>query len=228
MSENIAQVIETGSDGKKYIQYDWYPKAIPDNTVIGDMVYLDTMYSLAGFHSKEPEAFKIGYGSGNYLHSHFLIGEKGKVSIGKYVILEATNLMCNKEISIGDHCMFSWGSYITDTWLNENSFSALARKKILELIAHSGNRYLNILDAAPVIIEDNVWVGFDAVILPGVRLGRGCVVGCKTVICEDVPPYAVIVGEPPKIVKYLDPDDTNEERERTINFFKTKRNIQYP
>ena len=88
MSENIAQVIETGSDGKKYIQYDWYPKAIPENTVFGDMVYLDTMYSFAGFHSKEPEAFTIGYGSGNYLHSHFLIGEKGNIRApGKHAMI---------------------------------------------------------------------------------------------------------------------------------------------
>ena len=219
MSEDIAQAIETKADGNRYIQYDWYPKAIPSNVVMDDMVYLDTTYSFAGFHSQQPGAFKIGYASGNYLHSHFLIGEKGKVNIGKYVILEATNIMCNDAVTIGDHCMFSWGSYITDTWINKNSYSTEIRKNILKEMAHSKYRYLNMPDCRPVIIEDNVWVGFDAVILPGVRLGRGCVVGCKTVISEDVPPYAVIVGEPPKIVKYLEPDDTIEEREKALRSY---------
>ncbi|MBA3240939.1 MAG: hypothetical protein H0T60_06900, partial [Acidobacteria bacterium] len=73
--------------------------------------------------------------------------------------------------------------------------------------------------AAPraVVLEDNVWVGFDAVVLPGVRLGRGSVVGCKTVIAEDVPPYAVVVGSPARVVRYLDADDTEAERGRALS-----------
>jgi acetyltransferase-like isoleucine patch superfamily enzyme len=56
-----------------------------------------------------------------------------------------------------------------------------------------------------VIIEDNAWVGFGAVILPGVTLGTGCVVGCKTIVAEDVPPYAIVAGDPPRIIRYLEP-----------------------
>jgi acetyltransferase-like isoleucine patch superfamily enzyme len=219
MSENIAQVVEKGVDGKMYIQYDWYPKAIPVNLVMEDMVYLDSMYSFACFHSQQPNGFKLGYASGNYLHSHFLVGEKGKVCVGKYVVLEATNILANDSVTIGDYCMFSWGSYVTDSWLNEETYSFSVRKEILKKLADSKNRYLDIPNPKPVIIEENVWVGFDAVILPGVRLGRGSVIGCKTVISEDVPPYAVIVGDPARIVKYLHADDTIEERKRTIDFY---------
>jgi len=61
-----------------------------------------------------------------------------------------------------------------------------------------------------------VWVGFDSVILPGVTLGRGAVVGCKTVIAEDVPAYAVVVGDPARIVRRLDPDDTEKARAQAI------------
>lgn len=219
MSENIAQVIEVASDGNRYIQYDWYPKAIPENLEMEDMVYLDSTYSFAAFQSTQPGGFKLGFASGNYLHSHFVVGEKGKIIIGKYVILEATNIFVNDSVTIGDHCMFSWGSYITDSWLDERTFPSEVRKQILKNLATSGTRHLNIPKPKPVIIEDNVWVGFDAVILPGVRLGRGCVVGCKAVISKNVPAYAVIVGEPPKIVKYLNADDTKEERDRAIIYY---------
>lgn len=215
----IAQEIEVGEDGRKYLRYDWYPKAIPENLETGEMVYLDSMYSFACFNSNQPKGFELGFASGNYLHSHFLVGETGTVRIGNYVILEATNVLANAKVIIGDHCMFSWGSYITDTWLNETTFPLKERKQILEKLAGSENRYLELPDPKPVIIEDNVWVGFDAVIMPGVRLGKGCVVGCKTVIWEDVPPYAVIVGEPARIVKYLEADDTEEERKKAIEIY---------
>jgi acetyltransferase-like isoleucine patch superfamily enzyme len=42
------------------------------------------------------------------------------------------------------------------------------------------------------------------------------VVGCKTVVAEDVPPYAVVVGSPARVVRYLDADDTAEERGRAL------------
>ena len=211
MNEKIAQKIEKRDDGRWYIEYDWYPKALPDNLVMEDLVYPDTTYSFACFHSILPEGFKIGYASGNYLHSHFYVGENGKVTIGKYVILETTHILANKGVTIGNNCMFSWGSVVTDSWVDPSTYSSENRKKILEKLARSENRFLEMPDAKPVFIGDNVWVGFDAVILPGVQLGRGCVVGSRTVISEDVPPYAVIVGNPPRIVKYLEADDTEEE-----------------
>jgi acetyltransferase-like isoleucine patch superfamily enzyme len=219
MNKKIAQEIEVAEDGNNYIRYDWYPKAIPANLQLDGMVYLDSMYSFACFHSIQPNGFEMGYASGNYLHSHFLVGEQGKIKVGKYVILEATNILANESVTIGDHCMFSWGSYITDTWVDKSFFPLSVRKKILEKLAHSRYRYLELPETKPVIIEDNVWVGFDAVIMPGVRLGRGCVVGSKTVIWQDVPPYAVIVGEPARIVKYLEPNDTEEARKKAIELY---------
>ena len=214
MNKNIAQAIEVRSDGKTYLQNDWYPKAIPENVVAEDMVYLDSTYSFACFHSEQKEGFYIGYASGNYLHSHFLVGKHGNIKVGKYVILEATCILANENVTIGNYCMFSWGSIITDSWLDKDTYSLTARRKILMDLSTTENRFLNMPDVKPVVIEDNVWVGFDAVIMPGVRLGRGCVVGCKTVITEDVPPYAVVVGEPSRIIKYLDSNDTEELKEK--------------
>ncbi|HYD21796.1 MAG TPA: acyltransferase [Flavipsychrobacter sp.] len=205
MNSNIAQRLEKQDDGW-HIEYDWYPKAIPENVMAGDAVYLDSTYSFAGFYSKKPDGMKIGYASGNYLHSHFLVGENGTVAIGQYTILEATVIIANQSVIIGDHCMLSWGSYITDNWLNMANSSAEVRKELLENLAFSENRHLELPECKPVIIENNVWVGFGAVILPGVRLGEGCVVGCKTIIDKDVPPYAVVAGNPARIIRYLKPD----------------------
>lgn len=51
-------------------------------------------------------------------------------------------------------------------------------------------------------IEDDVWIGADAFIGPGVTIGSGAVVGARAVVAKDVPPLAVVVGNPARIVKW--------------------------
>lgn len=52
----------------------------------------------------------------------------------------------------------------------------------------------------PVVIEDYVWIGARAIILPGITLGKGSVVAAGSVVTKDVPPYSVVAGVPAKIV----------------------------
>jgi virginiamycin A acetyltransferase len=52
------------------------------------------------------------------------------------------------------------------------------------------------------IIEDEVWIGYRATILPGVRIGKGAIVAAGSVVTKDAPPYSVIGGNPAKIIKY--------------------------
>lgn len=54
---------------------------------------------------------------------------------------------------------------------------------------------------APVIIEDYAWVATGAFIMPGVRIGRGSVVGAHAVVTKDVPPFTVVAGNPAREVK---------------------------
>jgi tetrahydrodipicolinate N-acetyltransferase len=58
--------------------------------------------------------------------------------------------------------------------------------------------------ASPVVIEDDVVVGANAVILEGVRVGQGAVVGAGSVVTKDVPPYVVVAGSPARILKEID------------------------
>ncbi len=56
----------------------------------------------------------------------------------------------------------------------------------------------------PVIIEDDVWVGANSVILPGVTLGKHCVVAAGSVVSHSVPPYSICAGCPARIIKAYD------------------------
>lgn len=56
----------------------------------------------------------------------------------------------------------------------------------------------------PVNIGEYVWIGENVTLLPGISIGAGAVIGAGTVVSKDVPPCAVVVGNPAKIVKYRD------------------------
>lgn len=55
----------------------------------------------------------------------------------------------------------------------------------------------------PVVIEDNVWIGAGAIILPGVRIGSGAVIGAGSVVTKDVAPRTIVVGMPARALRTL-------------------------
>lgn len=58
---------------------------------------------------------------------------------------------------------------------------------------------------APIVIEPDAWLGAGVVVLPGVRIGRGAVVGAQSVVHRDVPPLHVVAGQPARTIKVLTP-----------------------
>ncbi len=57
-----------------------------------------------------------------------------------------------------------------------------------------------------IVIEENCWLSFGAIICGSLRIGRGSVLGAGTVVTRDVPPFAVVVGNPARIVKLFNPE----------------------
>ena len=92
-------------------------------------------------------------------------------------------------VCIGSHVNLAQG--ITVTALNHH-FSDTQRR-----IDEQG------VTTRPVIISDDVWIGANAVVLPGVTIGRHAVVAAGAVVTKDVPDYAVVGGVPAKIIKIL-------------------------
>ena len=63
----------------------------------------------------------------------------------------------------------------------------------------------------PIIVEDDVWIGTRAIILSGVRIGKGAVIAAGTVVTKDIPPYAIVGGNPAKIIKFRFEQDVINE-----------------
>jgi acetyltransferase-like isoleucine patch superfamily enzyme len=61
---------------------------------------------------------------------------------------------------------------------------------------------------APVHIGDDVWIGVNAVVLPGVTVGNGAVVAAGAVVTEDVPPFTVVGGVPARVISTIDSNQT--------------------
>lgn len=56
----------------------------------------------------------------------------------------------------------------------------------------------------PIVIEDKVWIGASATILPGVKLGYGCIVGANSVVTRDVEPMTIVAGSPARVIKKIE------------------------
>jgi len=88
--------------------------------------------------------------------------------------------------------IFLGGNHRTD-WITTYPFSVL-RESAKHVKGHPASR-------GDVIIGHDVWIGDDAVILSGVRIGNGAVIGASAVVTHDVPPYSIVAGNPAKVVR---------------------------
>ena len=81
----------------------------------------------------------------------------------------------------------------------------------VQLISNNHDPYdRQILTCKPVLIKYGAWVGAGATILPGVTIGKYAIIGANSVVNKDIPDYAVAVGSPAKVVKYLDKEKFKE------------------
>ncbi len=80
-----------------------------------------------------------------------------------------------------------------------------------------------------VVIEENVWIASHAVILPGVTVGEGAVVAAGAIVTKDVPPLAVVGGNPARVIKYRDADLYNRLKAEGKHYFTLdkEKSIQY-
>lgn len=79
----------------------------------------------------------------------------------------------------------------------------------------------------PPVVEDDVWLGHNCTILPSChRIGRGAVIGAGAIVGKDVPPYAIMVGSPARLVRYRFPEETIAAIEATRWWLLDKDDLQ--
>jgi acetyltransferase-like isoleucine patch superfamily enzyme len=101
--------------------------------------------------------------------------------VNRYTMFDA-----HEHLEVGQACMIGPHCYFTDA--NHGVASDLPVRQ-------------QRMQAAPLIIEDNVWVGAGVVVLAGTRVGRGAVIGAGSVVTSDIPPNVVAVGVPAQVLR---------------------------
>ena len=157
-------------------------------------------------HSENPDDVVIGANSS--IQGHLLImPQGGKIVIGeKSLVGPGTKVWSAGSITIGSYVMISHNVNIHDN--NSHSLSWRERREEIDHVYPHLRLYKHAFDlkAKPVVIEDDVWVGFGSSILKGVRVGRGALIGAGTMVTEDVAPFTIVGGNPMRVLKKLDPE----------------------
>ena len=121
-----------------------------------------------------------------------------KVGVGTYGPINAIYSDADNEyLTIGNYCSIGSGS--TFILGSEHGYKGIStfpfRVKILGEFSEAKSK-------GPIILGDDVWLGENVLVLSGVNIGKGAVVAAGSIVVKDVPPYAIVGGNPAKVIKY--------------------------
>jgi maltose O-acetyltransferase len=141
---------------------------------------------------RKPEAIEVG--------DHSVVGaellvfpDRGRIRVGSHCFIgPQTRIWSGDTIEIGDRVLISHGVNIHDS--AAHSLSAAERHRHFIEILLNRNSMLGDVRTSPIVIEDDAWIGFNAVIMKGVRIGKGAIVAAGTVVTHDVPAFTIVGG----------------------------------
>lgn len=135
----------------------------------------------------------MGRGSYGQPFLHYHDGDTARVTIGRY---------CSIAAGVG---IMPGGNHRTD-WVSTYPFRLRFGLEGALTDGHPATK-------GDVVIGNDVWIGNDALILSGVTIGDGAVVAAKTVVTKDVPPYAIVAGNPGRVVAHRFTEDERRDLE---------------
>jgi acetyltransferase-like isoleucine patch superfamily enzyme len=121
----------------------------------------------------------------NIAPTRLTVHRNGTLSIGNDNFINGAIISAKASVSIGNNCKFGPFSMVMDSDYHSVEDHNLEGAN------------------APVIIEDDVWIGAKATVLKGVTIGKGAVVAVGAVVTKDVPPYSIVAGVPAQIIKNI-------------------------
>ncbi len=134
-----------------------------------------------------------------------LLGEVGRDSITESPFY----CTCGKNTRLGDHVYLDFSCVILDNKEVRIGCRVMIGPAVqIYTAAHPLEAKTRIQGwevAKPIAIEDNVWIGGGAIILPGVTIGRNAVVGAGAVVTRSVPPDVVVAGNPARVIRRIEP-----------------------
>jgi maltose O-acetyltransferase len=137
-------------------------------------------------------------GNSIYIHRGFKCIDLTSVTLGHHVFINH-NVFIRESTTIGDYVMIGPYSRLMS---GNHRFSDTSKPMFLQ---HG-------MDVAPIVVEDDVWIGAHVIVLGGVKISTGAIVAAGAVVTKDVPPYAIVGGVPAKVLKYRDTPQQSKDR----------------
>lgn len=167
---------------------------IPSNVVIGTGTTITGARAFRRFRSRLDPAVVVGADC-EMDETHFAVGVEGMLEIGDCCYFTSAVLLVELELRIGSYVVIGWNATIADS-----DFHPIApAQRVADAVACSplGRSAVRPPVARqPVVIEDDVWIGHNAVVLKGVRIGAGAFVEPGSVVTADVAPGTRVGGNP--------------------------------
>lgn len=129
------------------------------------------------------------------------INKGALVKIGDRTRIHGSCIHARERIEIGQNCLIGGNCQIFDCNAHHLSMD------------NSANRINTTGITKPIIIEDNVWIGANCIILPGVKIGEGSIIAAGSVVNKDVPARSIVGGNPAVVIK------TWEEIQKNIKLY---------
>lgn len=184
-------------------------------------IVMRVIYNPLMFIENKLSGVKSNGGNKYYGRTYISKADNSSIFIGKGCVfnsLPTSNLIGNNHkciistmtndaiIRIGNNCGFSGTSIIcASSVIIGNNVRCGANSTILGTDGHWSDFRAG--ENLPVVIEDNVWIGASAIIMKGIKIGRGAFVGAGSVVRKNIPPYAICVGNPGKIIGFVSPPE---------------------
>jgi acetyltransferase-like isoleucine patch superfamily enzyme len=176
----------------------WTHGVIPANVQAGLGTLITGGLAFKRFHSTKTLALVLG-SQCTMDGVHFDLGSNGAARIGDFCYFTNVVLLAELEVQIGNYVVIGWNTTLADT-----DFHPLApAERIADAIACSPlgkGKPRPAISPRPIIIEDNVWIGPNATILKGVRIGAGAWIEPGSLITKDVPARARMLGNPAQVI----------------------------
>lgn len=159
----------------------------------------------------------IRIGAGSFVEGDLLtFAHGGSITVGEWCYIgEGSRLWSAAHIDIGDRVMISHNVNIFDNLTHP--VDPASRHQHFRTIATTGHPRQIDLSERPVRIEDDAWIAAGATVLRGVTVGKAAIVGAGAVVTHDVPPFAIVAGNPARVIRYLPsgdvrPTDTTDQK----------------
>jgi acetyltransferase-like isoleucine patch superfamily enzyme len=173
---------------------DWYPGIIPANIKVGDNSVVESTFSFKHFFSSLPVALVVG-NNVTLWRTAISTEANGLIEIGDDCYIANASLVCSEKIIIGNRVFIAGGVTIADSDFHPlDPATRLADTIALSPIGNPKNRPA--MRSKPIIIEDDVWIGFNAAILKGVHISAGAVIQPGALVTDDVPAGVTVAGNP--------------------------------